>query len=287
MNAGRGYLAGLVGTHIGPSLTPFLHEREGDRHGLRYVYKLLDLQVLGVPAPRLVRCARTLGYTGLNITHPAKRDVIDTLDTLDRTAQRVGAVNTIVFHSDGHATGHNTDVAGFAEGFRDGLPEAATGRVVLFGAGGAGAAVGDALAGLGVRRLSVVDVDRAAADALAGRLAGQYAGCAVQVVGTEDVGSAVRTADGVVNATPAGNAAHPDPPFDTRSLQPHQWVADIVFRPLRTRLLQQASAAGCRTLDGGRMATGQAVGAFELFTGRPADAVAMRRDFCELADESG
>ncbi|MEU0459241.1 shikimate dehydrogenase, partial [Streptomyces sp. NPDC006129] len=161
------YLVGLIGSGIGPSLSPALHEREADRQGLRLLYRLIDIDPLGVPPEAvgdLVRAARDLGFDGLNITHPCKQLVLEHLDALAPQAEALGAVNTIVFE-DGRAVGHNTDVTGFAASFARGLPDAPLERVVQLGAGGAGAAVAHALLTLGAGRVTVVDAlpERAAA----------------------------------------------------------------------------------------------------------------------------
>lgn len=94
------YLVGLIGSGIGPSLSPALHEREADRQGLRYLYRLIDIDTLGVPPERtgeLVRSARDMGYDGLNVTHPCKQQVLAHLDALSPQAEALGAVNTVVF----------------------------------------------------------------------------------------------------------------------------------------------------------------------------------------------
>jgi shikimate dehydrogenase len=93
---------------------------------------------------------------------------------------------------------------------------------------------------------------------------------------------AVRHADGVVNATPVGMAKLPGMPIDAALLRPEQWVADIIYFPLETEFLRHARALGCRTMGGGGMAVFQAVKAFELFTGKPANVSRMRRHFAEL-----
>ena len=147
-------LVGLVGAGIQASRTPSLHEREGARQGLRYVYKLIDLEALGLDAsalPDILTAAQRFGFAGLNITHPCKQAVIPLLDDLSPDAAALGAVNTVVL-KDGRRVGHNTDWWGFAESFRRELPDVRRERVVQFGAGGAGAAVAHALLTLGSRR---------------------------------------------------------------------------------------------------------------------------------------
>ncbi|MEU2741572.1 shikimate dehydrogenase [Streptomyces sp. NPDC007095] len=283
------YLVGLIGSGIGPSLSPALHEREADRQGLRYLYRLIDIDVLGVGPEAvgdLVRAARDLGFDGLNITHPCKQLVIDHLDELAPQAAALGAVNTVVFEG-GRAVGHNTDVTGFAASFARGLPDVPLERVVQLGAGGAGAAVAHAVLTLGAGHVTVVDAmpDRAA-DLAAGL--NRHFGAGRAAAGTPDaLGGLLGLADGVVHATPTGMAAHPGLPFPAGLLHPGLWVAEVVYRPLETELLRTARAVGCATLDGGGMAVFQAADAFRLFTGREPDAVRMLADISELAGVSG
>src|SRR6185503_3705347 len=169
----RPYLVGLVGTGVGPSLTPALHMAEGSAQGLDYLYRTIDLNAAGIAPERIgevLDWTRALGFDALNVTHPCKRLVIEHLDEVDDVAASLGAVNTVVFDGP-RAVGYNTDTTGFALGFQEGLPGATTDNIVLVGAGGAGAAVGDALLRLGADHLTVVDVDIEPATALAHELA--------------------------------------------------------------------------------------------------------------------
>jgi shikimate dehydrogenase len=279
--SGRGasYLLGLIGTGIQASRTPGMHELEGDALGLRVLYRLIDLERLGLgpeALPELLLAAERMGFAGLNITHPCKQAVLAHLHELSPEAAALGAVNTVVLR-EGRRIGHNTDAFGFAEALRRGLPDAPLERVVQLGAGGAGAAVAHALLGLGVGELLLHDVDRARAEALAARLAAHGGAGRIAVAG--DLARAVAAACGLVNTTPVGMAAHPGLPLPKELLRPGLWVADIVYFPLETELLRTARALGCRTLDGGGMAVFQAVRAFALFTGHKPDPARMRRHF--------
>ncbi len=272
----KSVLVGLIGTGIQASRSPALHMQEGEAQGLSYQYKLIDLTVLGLGVealPALLLSAERLGFDGLNITHPCKQAVIQYLDELSPDARTLGAVNTVVLRG-GKRIGHNTDWSGFAEGFRLGLPGAALGHVVQFGAGGAGSAVAHAALTLGVQRLTLVDVDASRAQAVADRVGGGRI-----VVGTVD---AVASADGVINATPLGMDAHPGMAFPASLLRPSLWVAEVVYFPLETQLLREARAVGCRTVDGGGMAVFQAVEAFRLFSGVTPDAGRMRGHFLSM-----
>jgi shikimate dehydrogenase len=258
-----------------------MHEREGAEQGLRYVYKLVDLDALGLDAsalPDLLAAAQRLGFAGLNITHPCKQAVIAHLDELSSDAQALGAVNTIVFR-DGKRVGHNTDWWGFAESFRRELGDAARDRVALFGAGGAGAAVAHALLTLGAGELLIVDPEGGRAEALAASLTRRFgAGRASGLASVPDDLSV----NGLVNATPVGMAAHPGMAAPSSLLRPERWVAEIVYFPLETELLREARRRGCRTMSGGGMAVFQAAAAFHRFTGRPADAERMLRHFGQM-----
>ena len=280
----RSLLLGLIGAGVGPSLTPRLHEAEAAANGLRCVYRLLDLDALGdspETAVELVSAAAKLGYDGLNVTHPCKQVVVEHLDELSPEAAQLGAVNTIVLQ-DGCAIGYNTDGVGFARSLARGLPDAPLDRVVLLGAGGAGAAVAHALLSMGTSALTIVDIDVARAAALAAVAQGWFGGTATAAAPSA-LSATLRDADGLVHATPTGMAGHGGLPLPAGLLRPDLWVADIVYRPLRTALIRAAEEVGCRVLTGAGMAVFQAAEAFRLFTGMAANAERMLRHFTELA----
>jgi shikimate dehydrogenase len=278
---GPSVLVGLVGAGIQASRTPPLHEAEGAALGLLYIYKLIDLEALGLQAdalPEILTAAQRFGFAGLNVTHPCKQAVIPHLDELSPDAEALGAVNTVVF-KDGRRVGHNTDWWGFVESFRRELPDARRNHVVQLGAGGAGAAVAHALLTLGTGRLTIVDTDFNKAQSLATGLRARFA---ADIIASEQPGEALDVADGIVNATPMGMAKYPGMAVEAERLRPGLWVADIVYFPLETELLRHARARGCRTLSGGGMAVFQAVGAFRLFTGLEPDMERMKRHFSEM-----
>lgn len=275
-------LAGLIGSGIQASRTPALHEREGDAQGLRYLYRLIDLDALALDStalPDLLSGAERMGFTGLNITFPCKQAIIPLLDELSPEAAGIGAVNTVVLKN-GKRVGHNTDCLGFGEGFRRGLPDVQRRQVVQMGAGGAGSAVAHALLAEGVERLTLFEVDAARGQALVDNL-NQHFGAGRAALGT-DLANAMAEADGLVNTTPIGMAKLPGSPVPAELLRADLWVAEIIYFPLETELLRDARAIGCRTLDGSTMAVFQAVKAFELFSGRNADAQRMMEHFASM-----
>lgn len=269
---------GLVGRGIGASLSPIMHEREGQRLALDYRYHLIDFDRLGLAdasLPAILAEARALGFAGLNVTYPFKQSVLPLLDALAPDAAAIGAVNTIVFGEE-QTIGHNTDCWGFAQSFREGLAGVATERVLQLGSGGAGAAVSQALLQEGVRRLDIYDTVPARAYALADRLQERFS---AEITVITQLPMLTGLTDGIVNTTPVGMAKHPGLPLAADLITPRHWVADVVYFPLETALIAHARALGSRVLPGGGMAVYQAVRAFELFCGIKPDAGAMTQTF--------
>ncbi|GAB2183842.1 shikimate dehydrogenase [Roseibium sp. LAB1] len=273
-------LAGLIGRGIASSRTPEMHMAEAAAQNLRGVYRIIDVDMLPTDEQNIktiVQAAEVTGFNGLNVTYPFKMEVIPLLDQLSPNAAAIGSVNTIVFRH-GKRLGHNTDLWGFAESFRQNMIGVSLKTVLLIGAGGAGVAVAHALADCGVEHLKIFDLDTARVEQLARQVRSNRQGLTVEPVAALDAASCADLS-GIVNASPVGMAKTPGTPFPLQLLKPEMWVADIVYFPLETELLAGARKLGCRVLPGSGMAVFQAVRAFELFTGRPADPVRMKAAF--------
>ncbi len=278
----RTILAALVGSGIQRSRTPAMHEAEGSANGIRYVYRLFDTDHMGNPAPSIgdiLKSAEMCGFSGLNVTYPFKQQVMDHLDDLSGNARAVGAVNTVVFR-EGRRIGHNTDLWGFGESFRQSMAGVRRKRVLLVGAGGAGVAVAFALMENGVGHLSVHDRDLRKAEALAEAVCRQKGAGSASVA--DNLSAAIRDVDGLVNATPVGMDKLPGTPVPPELLDPAMWVADVIYFPLETELVLAAKAKGCRVMGGAGMAVYQAVRAIELFTGLKANPDRVSACFARL-----
>jgi shikimate dehydrogenase len=273
------FLTGLVGRDILASRSPWLHEQEGDAQNVRLSYILFDFSDRGWSEddlPKLLDAVERVGFAGLNVTFPFKQAVIAYLDDLSDGAKRIGAVNTVSF-AGGKRTGYNTDVTGFAESFTQGLPNAATDCAVQIGAGGAGSATAQALLESGVKKLILIDTDTARLTGLVAKLQSDFGQNRVAI--GDDIVAAVKSADGIVNATPIGMGKLPGMPLPADLIEQRHWVADIVYFPLETELLREAKQRGCQILNGSGMAIHQAAGAFEIFTGLRADRGRMQKSF--------
>lgn len=273
------FLTGLIGRDILASRSPWLHEQEGKAQDIDLRYSLFDFDKRGLAdaelGPMLQRLSED-GYSGVNVTYPFKQAVIPLLDDLAECAAAVGAVNTVEMRQ-GRLIGYNTDKSGFEESLAENLPGAALDRVLLLGAGGAGSAVANALLDSGVGQLTITDLDAARADSLAAQLQARYGKerIAAAPLALLDSGNT----DGIVNTTPMGMASCPGMAIAPESVNARHWVADVVYFPLETELLQLARARGCRVMDGSGMVIGQAARAFAIITGKQADKARMRTSF--------
>lgn len=287
----RAFRCGLIGNDLGTSLSPVIHETEAAALGLEgFRYEAIDLE--GQENPDLgavLKDALSLGFTGFNVTHPHKQAIMPFLSSVAPDAAALGAVNTITIEN-GELVGHNTDRSGFLAGLRRTLPsDAAHESVVLFGAGGAGSAVASALLDFGVTTLRIIDTVPERLEQLRGLLLASVEEASngespvrIEIGEPEHAQAWIRDADGVVNATPIGMEHIPGTPFITDFLHGDQWVADVIYRPANTQLLQDAQSKGCVVVNGTTMLIEQAADTFVLLTGISPDRDRMRQHLATL-----
>jgi shikimate dehydrogenase len=272
-------LVGLIGRGIGGSRSPQMHEREAAALGLPLVYRLIDFDRLGVDDTdlgKILAMVEAMGFAGVNITYPFKQAVIEHLDTLSPDAKALGAVNTVRF-AGGKREGFNTDWSGFATCVQTQLGDVIYGKIAQIGAGGAGSATAYAALQKGANEVCVYDRDFAKADALVTRLAPVFPGQSiVRSVTPQD---AITGAAGVIQTSPVGMVSLPGLPFDPGLMKADQWLADIIYFPQETELVEKAKERGIRAIGGSSMAIHQAAGAFEIFTGHVPNTNRMLAEF--------
>ncbi len=243
-------------------------------HGLGWRY--VNMEVAPEALEDAVRGARAMGFRGFNCSLPHKVRVIPYLDGLGESAALMGAVNCVVRRGD-RLVGENTDGKGFLKSL-EGVIEVRGAAVVLFGAEGAARAIAVELALAGVRRLTVVNRSAARGAELVALLRGVPLGVEAELVVAEGdyvVGEDVGL---VINGTSVGlYDAEARVAVAEDSLRPGMVVADVVFNPVRTRLLEAAAARGCRTVDGLGMLVNQGILGLQYWTGVEAEAAVMRR----------
>ena len=262
-------VAAVIGDPVRHSLSPVLHNAAFAATGLDWVYVAFEVAAGG--AAGALDAVRVLGIEGLSVTMPHKADVARGVDRCSPVAARLGAVNCVVRRG-GELLGENTDGAGFVASLREDAGfEPAGQRCLVLGAGGAARAVVLALAEAGAREVAVVNRTAARAESAAA-LAGD--------VGVVRGPEAVEEAALIVNATPLGMAGSGaegvNGPVEAHRIGPGQTVADLVYHPLRTGLLELAEARGAAQVNGLGMLIHQAGLAFELWTGEHPPIEAMR-----------
>jgi len=263
----RTRVAGVIGDPVRHSLSPALHNAAFAATGIDGVYVAFEVREGDVPAA--LAGVRALGLLGLSVTMPHKEAVARAVDRLDPEAAALDAVNCVVRDPDGALVGANTDGPGFVASLVVDHGVALDGRrCVVLGAGGAARAVVRSLADAGAGE--VVVVNRTAAT---GERAAALAGRRGRLGTPADVAGA----DVIVNATPVGMGEGAGRlPCDPDLLRAGQVVADLVYQPLDTALLQAARAAGAVAVDGLGMLVHQAALAFRRWTGVDPPVAAMR-----------
>jgi len=267
-------LFGVFGDPVDHSLSPAMHNAAFAAAGLPHVY--LRYRVPAALLPAAVREARALGMGGLNLTVPLKEAVLPLLDGVTPEAERIGAVNTILFSAGGRLVGDNTDGRGFLAALR-GRVRLRGARAVVIGAGGAARAVATALGRAGCARITVANRTRARGERLAERLA-RLGGAVIATVPLDALehGRALEDATLVVNATPLALAGAG--PRVRWTATPRGCLGvELVYATRPTPFLVAAARAGRRTLGGAHMLLHQGALAFEAWTGQRAPRAVMAR----------
>jgi shikimate dehydrogenase len=259
---GHTKIFGILGRPVTHSLSPAMHNAAFGHLGINAVYVAFPVTDL----PQAVAGLRGLAIGGVSVTIPFKEEIIPLIDALDPQAAQIGAVNTVV-NRDGRLIGYNTDCLGAVTALQARIN--LTGQhALILGAGGASRAIAFGIIQAG-GRVTLTDVDQPRATAL-----------------VKDLGAKAIPLDAVdrcpatilVNATPVGMTPDIDGiPMAPDLLDHFEVVMDIVYQPLQTRLLQEAQARSCATIDGLQMLIHQATAQFELWTGRQAPAEIMAR----------
>jgi shikimate dehydrogenase len=267
-------LVGVMGWPIAHSLSPAMHNAAFDALGLNWRYVAFPVR------PGEVRQAidglKALGFRGTNVTVPHKEAVIPHLDAIPERVRRFGALNTIIIDRDdeGQCTlkGENTDVEGFVYALRQAGFDPRGRRVMIVGAGGGARGVVYGLCGAGAAQVVVLNRTPARAERLVADLSAHP--CDTQLrceaLNPESLSQNAREADLLVNTTTVGMWPHVDASIwpDDRPIPGHLAVCDLVYRPLETKLLRQASATGAPAIDGLGMLIAQGALSFEMWTGQ-------------------
>jgi len=270
--SGKAKLAGVVGWPVAHSRSPRLHGFWLEEFKIDGAY--VPLAVHPDNLAQVIKALPCMGFAGVNLTVPHKETVLPLLDHIDPAAQRIGAVNTLVFGQDGSISGRNTDAFGFLENLRQGAPSwiPGSGPAIVVGAGGAARAVVVALLDAGVPEIVVVNRSPERSAALAADIPG------LKLAQWSDRHRILKGAALLVNTTLLGQTGQPPLDLSLDLLPAEAVVNDIVYVPLETDLLSAARKRGNGVVDGLGMLLWQAVPGFEAWFGtRPAVTPQLRR----------
>lgn len=256
---------GVIGNPVGQSLSPLIHNAALKQRSLSAVY--LPFKVELRPA-EFVKKFEPLGLRGLSVTIPHKEAVLPACDSLDPLAEKIGAVNTLVWDANFSIRGYNTDAEAAADSLQSALGPMAGKNVAVLGAGGAGRAVAF---GVKSRGANVFICNRTPEKAQA-----LLRDVGATVTGFDTL--AQQKIDAIVNTTSLGMSPNvAESPLTESQIPPGCVVFDTVYNPRRTRLLELAQARGCRIVEGVEMFIAQGARQFELWTGQKAPVELMRQ----------
>jgi len=255
-------LAGVIGSPIAHSKSPQLHAHWLKVNGLKGFY--IPMDIASDDLENVLRAMPKMGFVGANVTVPHKEKVMELADLVTNRATLIGAANTLIFRKDGKLHADNTDGYGFIQNLRENAPDwtPQTGPAAVLGAGGAARAVVASLLDAGVPEIKISNRTRVRAEALQADF-----GSRLKVVDWVQAGNMLEDAVTVVNTTSLGMIGKPPLRVPLDGLRKDAVVTDLVYAPLKTRLLSEAEKAGCTTVDGLGMLLYQAIPGFERWFG--------------------
>lgn len=266
-------LAAVIGSPIAHSRSPRLHGYWLKRYGIAGHY--IPMDVAQNDLEQVIRAMPLAGFVGCNVTIPHKESVLALADIVTDRAALIGAANTLIFRRDGRIHADNTDGYGFIANLRQNAPawQPSAGPAAVIGAGGAARAVVAALLEAGAPEIRLANRTKARAEAL--RL---EFGAKVIVYDWAQAGNMLEDAPTVVNTSSLGMVGKPEFRVPLDALSPKATVTDLVYAPLKTRLLTEAEQMGCTVVDGLGMLLHQAVPGFERWFGKKPEVDQATRD---------
>lgn len=264
----------LIGSPVGHSGSPAMYNYSFARTGVDAAYLAFEIPLDKVQEG--VAALKTFQVGGFNVTMPDKTAVAGIVDDLSPAARLIGACNTVTVGEDGKLTGHNTDGIGFVRNLHEHGVEVQRKKLVVLGAGGAATAICVQAALDGAAEIAIFnrkDEFYANGELTVEKLRQAVPACKASITPLEDgaaLAEAVKSCDILVNATKVGmKPLDGETLIDPALFRPELVVADTVYNPRETRMIQEAKAAGCKAAVGGiGMLLWQGVAAYKLFTGK-------------------
>jgi shikimate dehydrogenase len=272
--SGKTAIYAVIGDPVNHSMSPLIQNTAFRSTGIDAVY--VPFRVKQSTLKSAVAGLRSVGVKGFNVTLPHKIRILKYLDRLDRRAAEVGSVNTVA-NRNGSLLGYNTDGIGAVNALTDAGATLDDKSVLLFGAGGAGKAIAFAVA---PRAKTILLANRTLTNAkqLGNQLRKKFE---IEIshiaIPNPKLQLLVKEFDVIINASSMGMTGRRNLPINADSISSNQWIMDIVYKPIETKLLKNAELAGAHTVNGLDMLVTQGAASFELWTGKRAPVSEMRR----------
>lgn len=263
----------LIGSPVSHSGSPAMHNYSFSKREIDAIYLAFDVPLEKIS--NAVEAIKSFHIKGFNVTMPNKTAIMDYLDEVSPAAQLIGACNTVVVAEDGKMTGYNTDGQGFIDNLRVHNVEVKGKKLIILGTGGAANAISIQAALEGAAEIIIFnrkDEFFANGQKIVDKLTNAVPRCKVEIHDLDErkrLKDEIKKSDILINATKVGMK-----PLDQETLIPAEFlhsnliVADTVYNPLETRLLQDAKKTGCKVISGIGMLLWQGAAAFRLFTGQ-------------------
>ena len=255
----------VIGHPINHSKSPIIHNKWLADNRIEGTYEAIDIAVEGFATQ--IQGLVDAGFDGFNITIPHKQNIMALCDTVDETAQKIGAVNTVVINQ-GRLSGYNTDAYGFIQNIRSKHEnfEFKGKCALVLGAGGAARAVLQGLVEQNIKKIYLSNRTIEKANMLK-----EMHPDIIEVVAWEEYEAHLGQVDILANTTSLGMVGKYPLEIDLTHLKKYALVTDIVYTPLKTPLLEQAEKQGHDIVTGLGMLLYQAQQSFEIWTGKTPD----------------
>jgi shikimate dehydrogenase len=266
----------LLGDPLKQTFAPQMWNETFKKLNMDYFYMPIEVGINNLEA--VINGIRHMNIVGFNVTKPNKIKVMDYLDELDELAEKIGSVNVVAARN-GKLKGYNTDGMGFVQALADETAmDLSKKTFFIFGAGGASRAVSSTLAYNGVKKIYIIDILDEASTSLVKDINSKIRECAEFIpFDNAPVQQLLQKSNVLLNASGIGMAPHlGESPIDKKFLYKDLFVCDCTYNPLKTQLLIDSEAVGCKTMNGIGMSINQGIKGFTIMTGMPEPTEIMR-----------
>ena len=261
----------VIGDPIDHSLSPTIHNAAYRELEMECTY--IGYRVAQGELATGIESLKKIKISGFNVTIPHKVNMMKYLDNVDDNCKKIGAVNTIL-NDDGILRGFNTDMDGFLDPLKRKEVDIKNSKILLLGAGGAARAVVAGFQKEGAKEITIVNRTKEKGDKLVEF--SNNLGLNSNSETIEKMKDFDSRFDFIVNASALG-LKDENNPIPDKLLNEHVTVYDIVYKPIKTDLINRAKKKNCNIIFGYEMLLGQAVRSFDIWLDKKAPYDAMKR----------